>query len=259
VKLNRPPVIQSWIGFTFEPAPQKRSWDLQAAQEFLGRYSGALPHIEAIFSTNYEIAEISPTDRPEITRREVRLDHIRARNSEGTRWVQLADDQLVCNVTRGGGEYPHYPIRRDESLSKLSDYIESFQPVSVRRAELHYVDLIEIPIPPEGQIKLEDYFNLRVEAPQDFGMTYYYAIRVFLRPPVDGDTLEVRFQTEPSKSDTKTFRFRMDWNMVCANIATLDRDLIVQRLDDAHACLWNYFRASFTEKTWDLFQPSESE
>jgi hypothetical protein len=45
--------------------------------------------------------------------------------------------------------------------------------------------------------------------------------------------------------------------MVCGNISVFDAETVKQRLDQAHDCLMTYFRASVTERTWALFQPSE--
>jgi uncharacterized protein (TIGR04255 family) len=212
-----------------------------------------------ISSTNYEIREISPKDPPQITRRDVTLDHVRARNDDETFWVQLADDQLLFNVARGSGEYPGFEHLLCQALAKLDDYVNFFFPTGVKQCELHYVDIIEIPMPPERQIEMEDYFHLRIDVPKDFPMMIYNALRVFLRPPVAGDMLEVQLQSEPQMPDTNSFRFRMDWHMVCANIGTLDVAIISERLREAHRFILKTFESSFTPKTWAIFEPVESE
>jgi uncharacterized protein (TIGR04255 family) len=257
VKLNNPPVSQTWIGFSFDSDHDKRPWDLQAASEFLARFEASLPHREATFETQYEIQEISPGRRPKIVSRDTQLERVRARNDDGTHWLQLADDRMAYNRTRGEGVYLGFESLRDEALSKLSEYVQFFRPSKLRSTDLHYVDQIEIPIPPSKKLDLQEYFKLRVEIPDEYGPTWYFSTRLFLRPPIEGDNLEVRFQSEPAIPDASAYRFRIDWHMVCSGIADFDEETVKQRLDQAHDCLTAYFKASVTERTWALFQPSE--
>jgi hypothetical protein len=93
VQLDNAPVIQTWIGFVFEPSPQKRAWDFNGARDFLSQYRESLPHIEAIFDETVQVQEITRT-RQEIIERKVGLNRIRTRNEDETRWLQLSDDRL---------------------------------------------------------------------------------------------------------------------------------------------------------------------
>jgi uncharacterized protein (TIGR04255 family) len=259
VKLNKSPVIQTWISFTFMPAAQKRPWDLPTASEFLSRFDSSFTHREAIFETEYEIQDLSPAHMPKIVNREYQLDNVKARNEESTHWLQIADNRLVYNRTRGEGAYLGFESLRDEALRKLLEYVEFFQPSSLRTAELHYVDLIEIPIPADRHLELEQYFKLRVEIPSVYGPTWYFSTRLFLRPPIEGDILEVKFTSEPPVPEANTYRFRIDWHMACSGIKVFDQEVVRERLDKAHDCLMTYFKASVTERTWALFQPSDEE
>jgi hypothetical protein len=94
VQLDNAPVIQTWIGFVFEPSPQKRAWDFNGARDFLSQYRESLPHIEAIFDETVQVQEITRT-RQEIIERKVGLNRTRTRNEDETRWLQLSDDRLV--------------------------------------------------------------------------------------------------------------------------------------------------------------------
>ena len=256
MNLENPPVIQTWIGFAFEPSPQKRAWDFNIARDFLLRYRDSFTHIEAIFEETVQIQELTPT-RQEIVERKVGLNRIRARDEGATRWLQLSDDRLVFNLTSGGSEYPGYGHLRDEALAKLVDYVEHFRSQEVRHTELHYVDLIEIPKPPGGRLEIKDYFRLRLELPEVFGPTWDFSFRVLLRADAPEDILEVRIRSELASPETEVYRFRTDWHMMCSNVATNDIDIIRHRLDAAHNCLLKYFRASVTDETWALFRPSE--
>lgn len=46
-----------------------------------------------------------------------------------------------------------------------------FQPAKIIAAVLHEVDIVEIPLPPDGQIQLDDYFSLIKDLPETpFGL-----------------------------------------------------------------------------------------
>lgn len=259
MKLENPPVTQTWIGFSFNPGQQGRHWGLETAGKFLAQFEDSLPHREAVFAAHFEVQELSPGSRPRIVRQGEELQSVRARDAEGTHWLQVGADRLVCIRARGAHDYPGFEPLRDEALDKLSEYLEFFRPSGLRSVELHYVDQIEIPIPPEGRIDLADYFNLRVEVPDEFGPVDDFSTRLFLSPPNGDDTLEVRFQSEPPNRETEVYRFRIDWHMVCPNLAATDRETVGSRLEKAHEDLGGFFKASFTERTWALFRPSERE
>ncbi len=228
---------------------------MTTALGFLARYEDLLPHREVITETEFQLQEVSGSHRPRIVSREDKLDKARARDGESNHWLQLADDQMVDNQTRGG-PYLGYEGLRDTALAKLCDYVEVFRPSSLLEAELHYVDLVEIPIPPEGKIELQDYFHLRVEMPEVFGPTWYFSTRLNLQTSGAGD-VALTFESVRPTIESNCYRFRLDWNHVCPNIDTLDVDTVRERLDRAHTCLLEYFRASVTDRTWALFQPSD--
>jgi uncharacterized protein (TIGR04255 family) len=255
--LGNPPVIQTWIGFKFEAASLDRVWDVRLANEFLSRFAPSFPHRRAFYETEFEIQDFSPNQHPRVVNQNTRLNKVIARDETGERWLQLTNGQLVCNRVRADGPYPGFTSLRDESLEKLAEYVDFFQPSNLLAAEVHYVDVIEVPIPPEGRIELKDYFKLYVEVPEVYGDIHDFSTRLFLRTPSDGDILEVKFESKPPSPDASAFRFRLDWHMVCKEIASFDRDVVSGRLDRAHEFLLKYFKATVTERTWVLFGPSE--
>ena len=259
MKLTNPPVIQSWIAIEFDPAPDKKTWDIQIANAFFLRHQNTLPHHDIAWVRHVEIKDFSPAKLPEIIPGKIEVNHVRGRNEQGTFWVQVsADDRLVCNITRGSGSYAGYEYLRDQAILMYIDYVELFKPTKVRRVDLHYVDLIEIPVPPDKKIKLEDYFEFYIKSPGKFDNMLACDISVALSTPRVRDAVEVRFQTEPMNENSNTYRFRMDWNLTCNQVETLDRDEIVRWLDEAHDCVRDYFRSSFTDRMWEMFGPSES-
>ena len=259
MKLDNAPVTQTWIEFTFTPSPQKREWSQAAAHEFMRNYHESFKRYESIFEETVHIEEVSPSQTPRLVKRESVLDRIRARDEESIRWLQLADDRLVLNVMRGKTGSPDYRSLREDALAKLEDYVAFFRPAGLEQTELHYVDVIEIPRPSDDRLDLDAYFNLGVRLPDAFGPAQHFLLHVSLRPPAEEDNVEVRFQSEPPEPDSATYRFRVDWHAVCANVGALDRGVIGDRLNRAHDRLFEYFKASMTPKAWELFQPSEAE
>lgn len=256
MRLNNPPVIQTWIGFKFTSGEQRPPWDLDTADDFLLRYEDRLPHREAIIETTFQIQQFSNTrQRPRFSHKN-KLDKARARNEDESHWLQVADDRMVYNRMRGDS-YLGFESLRDEALSKLADYVAFFRPAALSTVELHYVDLIEIPTPSDRKIELEDYFHLRVEMPKEFGTTWHFSTRLFIQPKVSDSVVEVNFQSIKPDEESSVFRFQMDWKFTCLNLGSWDREIVQRRLDQAHTCLLNYFRASVTEKTWQLFQPTD--
>ena len=139
----------------------------------------------------------------------------------------------------------------------MENYRNFFHPSELEKVELHYVDQIEVPIPTDRDFRLEDYFRLHVVSPPEFGPTSYFSTRLFLLTPTVGDILEVEFESEPPTPDAQSYRFRIDWHMVCSGVKVFDPDVVGARLDQAHDYLTRYFRSSVTDQTWALFQPTD--
>jgi uncharacterized protein (TIGR04255 family) len=259
LKFNNPPVTQTSIGFTFEQGEFGRPWSADSALAFITQYKSTFPRFEASYQRRVDIQEVSPDRLPKIVNQEITADYFRAFNDERTDWLQIARDKLVRNRTRGGGAYLGYNSLRDAALGNLAAYVEHFRPAGLQSAELYYVDQIDIPIPAEKKIELKQYFELRVEIPPEFGPVSHFSTRLFLSPGGASDVVEVKFQSEPSIPEANAYRFRIDWRMICSEIAVFDAEVVKQRLDAAHDRLSSLFRKSLTLKAFALFEPSEDE
>ena len=256
MKLNKPPVIETWIDFKFEPNPSKREWTESIAESFLSKYRDDLVVQDAIYSQTYRVVPIDePRGRPKVEMADQGLDRMRARDAAGVRCLQIADDQLVFNIVRHDSALD-YGSLRDEAILKLADYISFFKPEVVKHAELCYVDVIAIPKPPDGSpIKLEEFFNMRLELPPEFGTSHYFAIRTWLDVPGSKDLLEAKVESVTAPVESGVFQFRADWRYVCQDLRTIDLRVIRDRLDEAHDCILHRFKASVTKATWELFEP----
>lgn len=257
MELANPPVIEVGIEFHFDPAPDKQPWNLRVAKPFIERFQADYPHVEVIQAEQIRIEKRAPGGLPkEITGR-ISLDRVRARNEEGSRWLQVGDDLLVYNLVRQGGAYPGFAQLRAEALDKFDQFVEHFQPVSVRQVALTYLDLVEVPVPSDASgIPLEDYFRLRVEIPDEaFGPVASVSLQMYFPRRPATDQLTLRFHTVPVSPGQRTCRFQMHWSCECEEIKTLDKKEITRRLEAAHRRLVDCFRASFTDRGWALFTP----
>jgi uncharacterized protein (TIGR04255 family) len=262
LKLAKPPVIEVGIEFHFDPQPDKQPWDLPVAGPFIDRYKTSFPHVEVLQAEQFHIEKRGPGGVPARIFGQISLDRLRAHNEEGTRWIQVGNDLLVCSLVRHEEIYPGFDQLREEALATLHQYVEHFKPASVKRAALTYLDLVEIPIP-EGQIgfRVEDFFRLHVEVPDGvFGAVGYFSLQLVFPKKAGGtDQLSLLFSTAPPVQDRRACRFQMHWHCLCEDVNSLDKGVIAGRLETAHQRLRECFRASFTDKGWALFQPKDNQ
>jgi uncharacterized protein (TIGR04255 family) len=258
MELGAPPVIEVGIEFHFDPRPDRAPWTLQVAGPFVERFQTTFPNVEVVQSEEVQIERRSPGGLPEKITGKINLDRVRAHNAEGARWIQVGNDLLVFSLIRQQQNYPGFEQVRVEAMEVLDSYIEHFQPASVRRAALTYLDQVEIPIPSGSSgVRLEDYFRLRPEFPDpDFGGVGAFALQMQFPNPEQHEPVTVLLQTAPAAPGSGICRFQMHWHCLCEDVRSLDKEEISRRLETARVRLRKCFRASFTPLGWALFQPA---
>ena len=206
---NQSALAEAWIGFTFEPNPQRPGWSRAVVNQFLERYRDELPqqeHMRVWFDDGKKRTPRGKHGMQSSTGLLHGIDsgviHVaRAGNRGGSCWLQLADNQMGYSRVRHGDTPPDFEPLLDGALAKLADYVADFKPANLLRAELHDVYLIEIPAP-EGQLALQDYFRLGVDLPEDaFGPARDFLIHMSLSPPAGGGQLAVAFRSEPPAAE----------------------------------------------------------
>ncbi len=253
-----PPVIEVGIEFHFDPRPDREPWTLQVAGPFLERFQAAFPEVEVVQSEKIRIERRSPHGVPEKISGKIRLDRVRARNPEGSRWIQVGNDLLVFSLVRQQQAYPGFTQVRSEALEVFDRHREHFQPVSVRRAALSYLDQVEIPVPAgRAVVQLEHYFRLRPEFPDlEFGPAGAFALQMHFPGKDQSEPVTVLLQSAPTAPGSGIGRFQLHWLCLCEDVRSLDKDEITRRLESARVRLRDCFRASFTPEGWKLFQPA---
>lgn len=261
MQLKRPPVVETWISFDFNPNEGKRESNLAkenlpTVQEYVRQYAAALPKLEWAFETQIQFQETSPAELPKVVSHEVRLQAVRLTNEARSRVLGIRDDQLSYHVLKTDDGYPGYTTVRTEAQQKLEDYVRIFQPSSVKSATLHYLDVIDIPCPAGGTIELADYFLLATDLPeQPFGLTLALLSQFHVRCPIDPGPLQLQLQRIPARPEERVVRFRLEWHKLSTDMNTLDFAEVWRRLDVAHGYLTECFQASLTQRTIELFDP----
>lgn len=252
-----PPVVEVAIEFQFEAGPDKKPWDLPVAVPFMKRFEEAFPNGEIVASDQFRIEKRSPEGIPrEIQTRRI-LERLRGHNDERSRWLQVGNDLLVYNLVRHqAGAYPGFEQVRDEALDKLDQYVEHFRPICVRQIGLTYIDVIEIPRTTEPKLRLDDYFKLGIEVPDEpFGPVAQFLVGLVLPRTKEADQLALTLQTEPVAPDSAAYRFVMQWQATCEDVKTLDRQEIIRRLEAANTRMVACFKDCFTAEGLKLFGP----
>ncbi|MCY2991332.1 MAG: TIGR04255 family protein [Planctomycetota bacterium] len=257
---RKPPVVEVWIAFDFDPNENKREWDLDLVQRYVQQYVGDLPKLEAMHEKKIEFRETSPAELPKVVRHTVALKHVRISDNNKSRFLQIADDHIAYHVLKSAEGYPGYSTVRKETAGKLQDYIELFQPRGIRSTAIHYVDIIDIPRPPDGKIDMADYFVGSADLPENpFGAITDLSIQFLLQCPVDEGPLLFQLQPLPAPKESNLMRFRMDWHKQSAGVNTADLPQVFSRLDVAHEYMRQCFVASLTERTLALFEPIDED
>jgi hypothetical protein len=120
------------------------------------------------------------------------------------------------------------------------------------------LDRVGIPCPPGERIDLDEFFRVGVKCPEPtHNPLRGFAIQLAFDCEHTDDNLSLSFRSEPRSGNDKVLRFVMEWEAMSANVGSLSRNDIMDRLERAHTRLRDCFRASFTEEGWALFEPIE--
>jgi len=100
IKLGKPPIVERWLSFDFEPNPSKTVWDGKLANELADSLSLEFPGRVHIWAQQIRVTHAGPGTpvQPEFL---VRLDCVRCANASSTELFQIRDDQIAYNRLRG--------------------------------------------------------------------------------------------------------------------------------------------------------------
>ena len=163
-KLGKPPIVESWIGFDFEPRADKIVWDGQLANELADSVADNFPKKDLRYRSKVQIVPAGPGQLPVPKSIEHKLEAVRIQNEDSTRLLQIGDDRIFYHQLGGSDEWPGFAPLLEETLGMVDRYSEVFAPPNIKMATLHDVDIVKIPL--DGKtIQLDDYFKLARHKP----------------------------------------------------------------------------------------------
>ncbi len=254
-KLGKPPIIEAWIRATFHPTDAPDAWEWTGTFEFLESFAPELdtieslpepPRVERVKKKGKRHQELQFTLEPR---------YFRVRNADRSKIVQVGKtDLLVSRMRTDAAAYPGFTevLRSFEEI--LKRFTQSIGARAINTIELHYVDLIQIPLPADGRITLSDYFQGMGEPKSSpFGETWQLSWSANLIPPDSSDTAQIAFQTMPAED--QSVRFRVDWHRTTRMTPSSEHSVRSQ-LTAAHKYLKSCFHSFCLPRTWELFEPS---
>lgn len=246
------------MSFRFEPATEAIPWTHDRYRLFLDAVAESYPRVEEMTRHSIRVGVSKRQRKPEIKEIAQHVIAVRAFTEDGLRAVQLTPDGLLVNYLHGeSNPYPGFATLLDEALAHCRRYIECYQPNGVQEAALHYIDVIELPVPENGIIRTERYLNIDFKVPEIFGHFSAFDLNVVARPPNGDSLVQLGFATESGKAGNSERRFRLEWHTPVKTGALMTEEELRSNLQVAHDRLWTCFRHTFTEEGWARFEPEE--
>jgi uncharacterized protein (TIGR04255 family) len=260
MQLRKPPLVEVWMSFRFEPAAVAPPWDRDRYNIFFHAVAETYPDLEEMVRQAVRVEASKKGGKPRIKGLEEQVLAMRAFTENRLRAVQLTPDELVVNYLRATTDpYPGFEALLDEALARCRQYAELYQPNGVIEAALHYVDVVSVPVPENKIIRTEEYFTLDFRVPEHvFGHFSVFEMRVIMRPPNDPEPVQLVFATIPGQAEETHRRFRLEWHTPVRGSRAMDDDELRGNIRAANARLENCFFHAFTPKGWALFEPVES-
>jgi uncharacterized protein (TIGR04255 family) len=259
VRFANPPIIEAWIEFRFSYSEEAPYWDETRAEAFISHYFEGKFTVNSYFGRS-EIAVDASQGRPDFSKPKLIFERIRAASAAQDRYVQAGRDTLIYNMVRKQQDWPQYGSLRSEALDAYGKYVEFLRPSSLQAVSLHYRDLVVIPLSQNKKVKLDDYFTILPNVPEDvYGDISGFMIALDMPEVCKSGLTRLIIQSEPSPPSPNPSqsgaRFRMDWQVNPYNpIQSLDKAIVTKWLDEAHEELFKAFLATFTKKGLRLFQ-----
>ena len=253
-------LVEAWIGFKFEPAVDTTGLDQDLVRLFFEEVSPEFGDVEVAVEEKLEVLERTTLGLPRTIRTVRRPVRFRATDRTKSRIIQVERDLLSYHFLCENGEYAGFDRLRDESLERFAGYSNQFHPAGVLQVELHMLDMIDVPRSPNGDFRVEDYFNVTTAVPEEaFGQVADFSIQLVFAPGFAGDNLQLIFAPIASGTAVNLYRFRLQWDVICpCRPLITDSGQISGLLDRLHERLLTCFRSIFTARAWALFEPMEN-
>lgn len=256
MKFRKPPVVEVWVSFDFESNENKISWPSDMVEKYMAIYATDFPNRNVRITKAINL-EDSPGTIPKIVNYQEQIRGYRLRDVAESQMLHVGDDELSYHIMKTSSEIPVYRKVCTQAQEKLEKYVELLAPKQIRHATLHYLDIVDIPLPASRKIDLKEYFPLWSDLPvEPFGDTCGITQQFKAACPVDPGPLFLQFKMVPTPEHSDVLRFQMEWHKQSTDVNSLNLTNVWKRMDTSHAYMWDCFKASFSQRTLDLFEPT---
>ncbi len=172
-------------------------------------------------------------------------------NGDRSRVVQLEKDLLVINQLR---PYQKFSTWQPVIFAMLKHYDGLVHPKGVKQIGLRYINDIELPLPPaDKKLRMEDYFKIFPQVPEELGGTHgRFMLRMDI-PPLHKDHGLVITLVLRSMKDNEPVHFMLDIYDIFVSQEKILLDSVPSLVTHAHENIVLAFEKSLTENTKNLF------
>ena len=237
---RNPPVIEALAEVYFKDS----TWDITTPGSFYERIRYDYPKKDQVEQVELEV-KVNPGGANAL----LGSGGARARfkNDDETRLIQVGGDVLVVNQLR---PYPNFEAWSSVLLGMLDVYRDVAKPSSVTRLGMRYINRIDVP---RASIRMEDYFRVYAEVPEELGDAHdSFLVRLQLPARVPGHEILLTLGSAPATHEGVQ-GFALDLYDVITLSGQGAFDVIEGHLHDAHENVEWVFEHAITDATRAIF------
>jgi len=239
-RYERPPIVEALCEIYFTGS----QWDVTVPGIFYERVRADYPQKSQLVVSRVELPlgpEIKESQSLPIEQR------VRFTRTDGSRLIQLARDLLVVNQLL---PYPHYEEWREVVHTTLDLYTKVAAPSGIVRVGVRYINRVHVP---GARIRVEDYFRVYPEIPEELGGTHGpFMLQLRMQPVCPHHELTLTIGTAPPESPS-VMSYLLDIYDIVPLKDTNAFGQLSHLLDEAHANIVHTFEYTITEKARSLF------
>lgn len=254
--LKKPPVVEAWIEFKFDLSDESATWDKKTAEYFIDEcFKGFKPDHFFGFA---EIRVDAKTGRPDFVSAEPVFDRIRAFTEDKAHCVQAGRNVLVFNQLKKD-DWPGFEPMREGAFEAVRKYMKFRGLGRLTSVVLHYRNIVSIPKKKQAGIRLNDFFTIHPEVPEDLYQSMSgFRFTVHLPEACERANTILSIQNLPATGNSPdSFSFVMDWHVTSTGTVE-SLDSAESWLEQAHSKLKSMFESAFTKQGLALFGPERS-
>jgi uncharacterized protein (TIGR04255 family) len=259
LKFANPPVVEAWIEFKFDLSDEPATWDKKTAEYFINEcFEDFQPDQFFGYAGQAQIKVDAKTGRADLVGAETVFERIRAFTGDRSRCVQGGRNILVFNQMKTD-KWPGFEPMREAAHDAVSKYMKFRGLTKLTSVALHYRDVVSVPQGEKGGVRLNDFFTIHPEVPEQVYQSMSgFRFTVQLPEVCDQANTILTIQSlPPTGNSADSYSFAMDWHVTSTgSVESLDS--AESWLEKAHTKLRGMFESAFTRQGLELFEPERS-